>query len=212
MIMKSSFVYSYQDNLYVNLTNRCPARCVFCVKNKWSYRYRGYNLKLLSEPSADDVIRALKARFPLSQYKEIVFCGYGEPFIRLGTLKRVAEWLKKDGLITSHPKIRVDTIGYAKLIYQRNILPEIKGLFDAISISLNAENEDKYLLLCRPRYGKGTYSAILDFARECKKYIPRVTLTAVEVPGIDLDKCKEIAGKLGVLFRSRPYLDRYEDK
>lgn len=208
--MKNSITYPYKGNLYINLTNRCPARCTFCIKYKWHYRYRGHNLKLFSEPSADEVIRALKVKFPLSKYKEIVFCGYGEPFMRLETLKRVAQWLKKDK--SASWRIRVDTIGYANLIYGRNILPEIKGLLDAISISLNAENEDKYLLLCRPKYGKGTYPAVLDFARECKEYIPQVILTAVEIPGINFDKCRKIAENLGVLFRSRPYLDRYEEK
>lgn len=205
--MESLIVYPYKDNLYINLTNRCPTRCTFCVKYKWHNRYRGYNLKLLSEPSANKVIQEIKSKFPLEKYKEIVFCGYGEPFMRLETLETVARWLKKNKV-----KVRVDTIGLANLIYGRNILPEIKGLFDAISISLNAENEKKYLLLCRPKYGKGTYQAVLDFARECKKYIPQVTLTAVTLPGVDLDRCRKIAEKLGVGFRVRPYLDRDENK
>jgi len=205
--MKNPIVYVYKENLYLNLTNRCPARCTFCIKYKWRYRFRGYNLKLSSEPSAEEIIQVLKSKPPLNKYKEIVFCGYGEPFMRLGTLKRVAEWLKK-----KKAKVRVDTIGYANLIYGRNILPEIKDLLDAIFISLNAENEEKYLLLCRPKYGKGTYQAVLDFTRECKKYIPEVLLTVVAMPGVDLDKCRKIAENLEVGFRLRPYLDRYEDK
>jgi len=205
--MKNSIVYPYQDNLYINLTNHCPARCTFCIKYKWRYRFRGCNLKLSSVPSAEEVIQALKEKAPLKKYKEIVFCGYGEPFMRLETLKTVARWLKKN-----RATVRVDTIGYANLIYRRNILPEIKGLLDAISVSLNAENEEKYLLLCRPKYGRGTYQAVLDFANQCKKYIPQVTLTAVAMPRINLDKCREIAENLGVGFRIRPYLEKYEDK
>lgn len=205
--MKNSIVYTYKGNLYINLTNRCPTRCTFCIKYKWHYRYRGSSLKLSSEPSAGEIIQALKDKFPLNKYKEIVFCGYGEPFMRLETLKTVAHWLKKN-----KAKVRVDTIGVANLTYGRNILPELKGLLDAISISLNAENEEKYLLLCRPKYGRGTYQAVLDFVRECKKYIPQVILTAVAMPGINLDKCRKIAENLEVGFRARPYLDGYEDK
>lgn len=205
--MKNSVLYPYQENLYINLTNRCPARCCFCIKYKWSYRFRGHNLKLSSEPSASEIIKLLKETPHLEKYKEIVFCGYGEPFLRLETLKRIAQWLKK-----KNSKVRVDTIGYANLIYKRNILPEIKNLFDAISISLNAENEEKYLTLCRPKYGKGTYPAVLDFISQCKKYIPHVVVTAIAMPGIDLDKCSKIADSLGVEFRSRPYLTKYEEK
>lgn len=205
--MAGDIVYPYKENLYINLSNRCPARCCFCIKYKWDYRFRGYNLKLSSEPTAEEVIKLLQTKFPPHKYKEVVFCGYGEPFLRLETLKRIAQWLKK-----KNSKVRVDTIGYANLIYKRNILPEIKNLFDAISISLNAENEEKYLTLCRPKYGKGTYPAVLDFISQCKKYIPHVMVTAIVMPGIDLDKCSKIADSLGVEFRSRPYLTKYEEK
>ncbi len=205
--MAGDIVYPYKENLYINLTNRCPARCCFCIKYKWGYRFRGYNLKLSSEPTAEEVIKLLQTKFLPHKYKEVVFCGYGEPFLRLETLKRIAQWLKK-----KKSKVRVDTIGYANLIYKRNILPEIKKLFDAISISLNAENEEKYLTLCRPKYGKGTYPAVLDFIFQCKKYLPHVVVTAIAMPGIDLDKCSKIADSLGVEFRSRPYLTKYEEK
>lgn len=207
--MKNSVLYPYQENLYINLTNRCPARCCFCIKYKWSYRFRGHNLKLSSEPSASEIIKLLKETPHLEKYKEVVFCGYGEPFLRLETMKRVAEWLKKN---KNKVYIRVDTIGYANLIYKRNVLPEIKNLVDAISVSLNAENEEKYLSLCQPKYGPGTYSAVLDFIAQCKKYIPRVTVTAVAMSGVDLKKCSEIAQSLGADFRSRPCLVKYEEK
>ncbi len=168
--MKESIVYPYKGNLYINLTNRCPARCCFCIKYKWGYQFRGYNLKLSHEPTAREIIKLLTTTYLPERYKEIVFCGYGEPFLRLNTLREVASWLKKN-----NSRVRIDTIGYANLIYKRNILPTLKGLIDAISISLNAENEEKYLSLCRPKYGKGTYPAVIDFIRECKKYIPEVT-------------------------------------
>ena len=194
-----AIVYPYKKDLYVNLTNRCTADCLFCIKKKWAYQYRGYNLRLEKEPTAGEIIRAIGDP---AKYKEIVFCGYGEPFLRRTILVKVSRWLKKRAA-----KIRINTNGQGNLIAGKNILPELAGLIDEISVSLNAGNADDYERICRPKWGKKTFSAVIDFIREAKKFIPKVTITAVKLPGLTREEeCRKLAKKLGAAFRSRPYL------
>ena len=208
----SKAVYQYKNNLYINLTNRCTAGCLYCIKNSWQGLFRGSNLLIAHEPSVQDVLDAINA-YP-GTYPEITFCGYGEPFIRLDEVKEIAQLLKYKGYA-----IRVNTSGHANLIHKRNIVPELKGLVDTISVSLNAENPEQYVLFHKPVFGLQTFDAILDFIRECKKYIPQVVITTSDLPenwkpgmkGISTDVCRAIARKLGVEFRVRPYLDAYED-
>jgi TatD DNase family protein len=197
-------VYKYLDSLYINLTNRCTMACTYCIKHKWAGKFRGSNLRLDREPTAQEVIE--KIGDP-KQYHEIIFCGYGEPLLRLDELKETAAWVKAHG-----GRVRINTAGHANLVYKRNIAPELQGLVDAISISMNGSNAEQYVALNRPTYGKEAFTAAIDFARECKKYIPQVTLTAVTLPGIDVEKVRHIAEEAGVTFRARPYLDEYEDQ
>jgi len=198
-----TIVYKYHNNLYVNLTNRCTNACPYCIKFKWKGKFRGSDLFLKAEPSAGEIIKAI--RDPKA-YGEIVFCGYGEPLLKLEEIKEVSKWVKENG-----GKTRINTSGQANLYYKRNIVPELKGLIDAISVSLNGIDAENYNKLNKSKYGKNAFEGILDFTRECKKYIPDVTITAVELPGLDLNKVKEIADGLGVGFRPRPYLDEYEN-
>ena len=198
-----AIVYTYHDGLYINLTNRCTAACTFCIKNKWSRRFRGHDLHLEKEPTAQEVINAIGDP---KKYHEVIFCGYGEPLLRLDELKEIAAWVKKQG-----GRVRINTSGLANLTYNRNIVPELKGLVDAISISLNATDARQYLEIQKPAYGLKSYEAVLDFARECKQYIPDVTVTCIELSGVDVEKCRQIAEQLQVKFRLRPYLDEYEN-
>jgi TatD DNase family protein len=155
-----SIAYKYKGSLYLNLTNKCTAACTFCIKNRWKGQFRGHYLKLDHEPSAMEVIKLIKN--PL-KFGEIVFCGYGEPLLKLEILKEVAAWVKLKG-----GKTRINTSGHANLYHKRNILPELKGLIDAISISLNADNAALYEKLHRPIHGKKAFKAMLEFARESK--------------------------------------------
>lgn len=201
--MPNSIVYEYNGNLYINLTNRCLMACTYCIKYKWEGKFRGSDLRLEKEPAAHEVIAEIGDP---KRYGEIIFCGYGEPLIRLDVLKEVAAWVKEKGGL-----VRINTSGNANLYHQRNIVPELKGLVDAISISLNASNSEQYQELNRPAYGDKAFEGTLDFAAECKKHLPDVTLTAVTLPGVDVEKCRTIAERIGVKFRERPYLDEYEN-
>ena len=193
--------YKLGDSLYLNITNRCTNACSFCIRYKTHTFHGKYKLWLDYEPT-DEILKAIGDP---SQYKEIVFCGYGEPLIRLETIKEVSKKLKALGA-----SIRIDTNGHANLFYGRNILPELKDLVDFMSISLNAESEEAYMKICNPFWGKRSFGAVLDFAKEAKKYIPKLEVTVVDLPQlIDIKKAKELVKSLGVPFRVRSY---YEEK
>src|SRR3989339_1891371 len=195
--------YKLGNSLYLNITNRCTNECSFCIRSKPGNFNEKYNLWLDSEPTTEEIVQAIGDP---RQYEQIVFCGYGEPLIRLEIIKEVAAEIKAK---TNQVKIRIDTNGHANLFWGRNILPELKGLIDFISISLNAQDAYIYNKLCAPTAGEKTFDYIIDFIKEAKKHIPQVEASVVGIPeGIDIEKTKKIAEKLGVSFRIRPY---YED-
>jgi TatD DNase family protein len=159
---------------------------------------KGHDLELDREPTAEELIQAVGDP---RKYDEIVFCGFGEPLLRLDTVKTVASELKKKGA-----KIRIDTDGQANLVYDRNILPELTGLVDAVSVSLNADNASQYHHMCRSPFGEKGFEGILHFIREAKKVIPEVVATVVNMPGVNMEACRRLAEEeLGVKFKRRVY-------
>jgi TatD DNase family protein len=201
----SVIVYPIGHSLYLNITNRCTNECPFCIRNKGQKFDQQHDLWLEKEPTADELLAAIGDP---ARYDQIVFCGYGEPTIRLDIIEEVAKALK---LRTPNSKLRtrLDTNGHGNLFWGRNILPELKGLIDKVSVSLNAENAEKYVKLCKPLQGPQAYDAMIGFLKEAKKYIPQVEATVVDLPGVDKEKCRLIAKELGVSLRIRPY---YESK
>jgi TatD DNase family protein len=199
-----TFTYIYNNQLYVNLTNRCTMACTYCIKHKWAGKFRGNNLRLDREPTAAEVIAEIGDP---ARYGEVIFCGYGEPLLCLDTVKEIARWVKEH-----NGTVRINTAGHANLVHGRDITPELAGLVDAISISLNGTDAAHYVALNRPVYGTGAYDAAIAFASACKKHIPQVTLTAVTLPGVDIESTRAAAQRIGVNFRVRPYLDEYEEQ
>ncbi len=188
--------YPIRNSLYLNVTNRCTSACTFCARYYTDF-VKGHNLRLGEEPSADALIKEIGDP---KRYAEIVFCGYGEPLLRLEVVKTVAAEVKRRG-----GRVRIDTNGHGNLIHKRNILPELAGLVDAASISLNAQNAEVYNKLSQPKFGISSYDAVKEFIREATKYIPDVTATVVSVPEVDIEACRGIAGELGASFRVREY-------
>jgi TatD DNase family protein len=188
--------YVIRNSLYLNITNRCTNSCTFCAKFK-DFTVKGHQLCLEREPSAEEVMAAIGDP---TAYDEVVFCGYGEPLLRLDLVKAVASFLKQ-GNIT----VRINTDGLANQVHGRNILPELAGLVDSISISLNAPDAATYQRICRSEFGESSYAALKDFLVEAKKHFPSVTATAVTLPGIDIDACRKVAEELQVEFRERIY-------
>ena len=151
----------------------------------------------------DAVIGALAGIGDPTTFDEIVFCGFGEPLLRLDEVKEIAAELKARGA-----RVRVNTDGLGNLVHGRNILPELAGLVDALSVSLNAPDAQTYARICPNRYGAASFSALLDFLREAPKHVPKVSATAVALPGLDLDAIRRLAVSIpGVSFRLRPYDD-----
>ncbi len=195
-----NIVYKYQNNLYVNLTNRCTNKCKFCIRFTPS-GVDQIDLWLEHEPEIDEVIKALND-MNFKAYKEIIFCGYGEPTYRFDILIGAAKYIKEN----SDLKIRVNTNGHANRIAGRDVTPELKGLVDCISISLNAENAKKYNDICICDYGEDGFYEMLDFAKKASKYVPDVILSVVDVIGKDeIEECRKIAEETGVKFRVREY-------
>ncbi len=195
-----TIAYPIRNALYLNITNRCTNACSFCARET-SYTVKGHHLKLDTEPSVEDILASVDS-FSSASFDEIVFCGFGEPLMRLDCVLEVASVLKAKGY-----KIRINTNGHASLIAGENAVEKLKGLIDAVSISLNASTSEEYLKLCRPRTGLKTFDAVIDFIRECGKSIPDVTATVVDMPGVDVEECRKIAEDLGVKFRVR-FLNR----
>jgi GTP 3',8-cyclase len=189
--------YEAHKNLYINLTNRCSADCVFCIRNFADGVY-GYDLRLSREPTTEEAIGALEG-LDLTKYREIVFTGLGEPTLRFDVVLAVTRWLKSRNV-----RVRLDTNGQAALINSgRDVVSELKTAgIDSVSVSLNAESEEKYNKLCRPSH-KNAYNAVIDFIRGAKKAGISTRVTVVNVPEIDMEKCKKLAGELDSDFHIR---------
>ena len=195
-----NIVYKYQDQLYVNVTNRCTNKCKFCIRFTPS-GVDGLDLWLEHEPSVEEIIKALEDN-DFRSYPEVVFCGYGEPLIRFDTVMKAARYIKDN----SRCQIRINTNGHANRIAQKDVTPQMKGLIDTVSISLNTKNAEEYEKICICDYGQDGFYEMLDFAEKAKLYVKNVILSVVDViPDEDIEECRKIAEKIGVKFRARVY-------
>ncbi len=187
--------YTLHGNRYLNITSRCTLRCAFCPKFNGSWAVEGHELRLFQDPSPEEIMAA--AGDP-SDYSEVVFCGLGEPTLRLYTVLEIASRLRAQG-----GYIRLNTDGLANLVFGRDVTPDLENNIHALSVSLNAQDEETYNRHCRPPL-PGAYQSLLDFVQRARDFVPAITLTAVDgLPGVDIAACEEIAERLGVDFRRR---------
>ena len=196
-----NFVYEYGTGLYFNLTNKCPCDCTFCVRAGAQGLGSADSLWLEEEPTAQQVIAQLEGK-NLTDYTEVVFCGFGEPFCALAAMLEVCAYLKSR---EDCPPVRINTNGLGDLINERYTPPLLKGLVDVISISLNAPTGEKYNQLCRPVFREGSFEAMLRFARECKEFVPQVVFSVVGsvLTPEEMAACEKIADGLGIPLRVR---------
>ena len=194
-------LYKVHNNLYVNLTNRCPYACTFCLRQTMDRIGESDRLWLEREPLAKEVIDEF-AKFNMEDYDEVVFCGFGEPTEAFDVLKEVASYVKK----TYNKPIRINTNGVGNLINKRDIVPEMEGLIDTVSISLNDPDKKRYNELVRSKFGDESFDAMLSFAKECTKYIPNVVLTTVDttISHEEEAQCQKICDDIGAKYRIRP--------
>ena len=193
--------YEYGGGLYANLTNKCPCRCEFCIRDMVGALGDADSLWLRREPTLDE-IKELLQEWDLNQFYELVFCGYGEPTERLSDLLETARLAKE---LCPKIKIRINTNGLSDLINKRDTTEDLRGIIDAVSISLNAKGPEEYLALCHPRFGIQAFDAIIDYTRRVKEVVPDVTMSIVggTIPRQDEGPCRKIAESLGVKFRIR---------
>lgn len=198
----NNILYKVHNNIYVNLTNRCPCACTFCLRQTMDKVGESDSLWLKEEPDLETVKAAFE-NWDMSKYDEVVFCGFGEPTERIGLLLDTAKYVKE----TYHKPIRLNTNGLGNLINERDIVPEMKGLIDTVSISLNTPDKEDYLALVRPRFGEHSFEAMLAFAEECVGIIPNVVLSTVDttITKEQEDQCAEICRKIGAKYRIRPW-------
>ncbi len=196
--------YDYGGGLYANMTNKCPCRCAFCIRDMVDSLGDADSLWLKREPTMNELMEMLKEQ-DLEKYREIVFCGYGEPTERLDCLFKVCDYVKNDPKLGGRLKTRLNTNGLSDFINKRPTAKEFEGKLDAISISLNAPTPEKYLELCRPKFGIRSFDEILRFTQEVKEYVPDVTMSVVSgsISSQDIEDCRKIAENLGVKFRVR---------
>jgi TatD family-associated radical SAM protein len=195
-----TIAYTIGDKLYLNITDHCTLRCRFCPKYNGSHQVHEYDLSLKHKPSLQAIFHAIDEAGDLERFAEVVFCGFGEPTLRLKELLAVARQLKSRGA-----RVRLNTDGLANRAHKHNVLPELGQVIDAVSVSMNAQNETLYQQHCRPGL-PGSYQAMLDFLRQAPDYINDVTATAIDgLDGVDVQQCAAIAKQLNakVKFRRR---------
>ena len=196
----ADIIYTYKNQVYANITNKCDCACTFCVRTYHDGIGESKNLWHKKNPTVEDVKAAIDA-FDFTGYEEFVFCGYGEPTCEIDMLIEVAKYVKeKTGL-----RIRVNTNGLGNLYNKRDIVPDLAQVIDSISISLNAPDAESYNKVTRPQF-ENAYEALLDFAESCNKVIPKTQLSIVDVLSPeDIKKCQEIADSRGIHLRIRKF-------
>ncbi len=193
--MSQQIAYRIGERLYLSITDRCTLDCAFCPKNQGSCVVHEYDLSMDHRPDAEEIIAAIGDP---SSYEEVVFCGYGEPTLRLKVLLQVARHIKTHG-----GQVRVNTDGLANLVHKDNVLPQLAECVDALSVSMNAQDPAVYEQHCLPNL-PGSYQAMLNFLEQAPKYVAHVTATAIDgLAGVDIAACERLAAQRGVEFRRR---------
>ena len=198
--------YPFKTGLYLNVTNRCPTACRFCIKRILKWRFERWNFRLAGgEPSVAKILRACDAAVSRKPFTEVVFCGYGESTYRLPELPELCAGLRR-----RYPKaaLRLNTVGLGSLIWGRDITPELARSFDAVAVSLNTADPAQWKTLLaplKPFRDKG-FAAAQDFVRGCVSQGLKTTVTAVRLPGVDMPAVRRLAASLGAAFRPRPAL------
>jgi TatD DNase family protein len=202
--MDWAYRYRDPDRLYLNATNRCTNRCSFCVRSRTARLGDGL-LRGEDEPDLDELLDAVEAKGGADVYREIVWCGYGEPTIRLELITAASPVFRAAGA-----KVRLNTNGHGCLIHGRDVLPELGEVIDRVNVSLNAPTAERYVELCRPDTGSDApaafWDAMLDFLARAPGHINEVQASVVEhtLDDTEIEECRELAARIaGVPLRLR---------
>lgn len=194
-------LYEVHNGLYVNMTNKCPCACTFCLRQDRDEMNHSGSLWLEREPSVDEV-KAEFEKFDMDKYEEVVFCGFGEPTERLYDVLEVAGFVKEK----YKKPTRINTNGLSDLIWQKDTAPDFENKIDVVSISLNTPSKERYFELTRNKFGIDSFDAMLNFAKNVKHYVKKVVMTTVSttLTHDEEEECRKICEKLGVTYRIRP--------
>lgn len=197
-----TITYPVKNGIYVNMTNRCPCACTFCLRHNGDSIFGSEPLWLDREPTVQEVCESIDA-WDFTKYEELVFCGYGEPTERLDDLLAVAKYVKEKYPV----KIRINTNGLADLIWKEKTAHKLQGLIDTVSVSLNATDKESYYTLVRPKFGVESYDAMLAYTKDCVAYVPNVVMTVVDVVTTpeQQEQCRKICDSVGAKLRVRPF-------
>lgn len=196
--MDNNYVYEFEGNLYLNLTNRCPNNCEFCIRN-FKKGVSGNDLWLKHEPTYEELIETISL-YDLKKYGEIVFCGFGEPMCALSLVSMIGPYLKKKGCT-----LRINTNGLGNLINRRDDVAKlIAPYIDFVSISLNASTPEGYQEICRSKYGQEAFWAMLKFAKDCVDAGIDTTMSVVDFIGEEeIEACRKVVAQTGAHFKVR---------
>lgn len=210
MTKSMTVTYEVDSGLYVNITNRCTNRCDFCIRNNGDGAYGSDSLWLVREPTVEEILDSIFSR-DLTKYSELVFCGYGEPTVRLDDMRAVALAVKErePGMT-----VRVNTNGHSDLIHGTDTAPMYKDAFDVVSISLNTPSPERYDEICHPVYKEKAFSALITFAENVKNYVQKTLFSVVRqsLTPEELDECRRIADNAGVTLKIRDYISKDENE
>ena len=195
----SKVAYTIRDSVYLNVTSQCTNACTFCQRTI-NPVVKGHDLRLERDPTPEEMLQALELESWRTS-EEVVFCGYGEPTMRLPEILETAARVRESSPAV---RIRLNTNGLGNLFHQRNIVKELAGAVDTVSISLNAQDAATFEGVCRPSLGPDPYRSLLDFSRKCVEANLDVILTVVRHPDVDVEACRKIAKDMGARFRVRP--------
>lgn len=199
---KDTYAYVLDGNLYINLTNKCSNGCDFCVRNERASYYGNYLWLRNGEPTVEKVIAQVNGLGDLKKFKEVVFCGFGEPTYRVAEMVALCDFFHEKGLST-----RLNTNGQGNLINKRDIVPEIKGKIDLVNVSLNASASDKYQKICRSQYGESGFEALIEFAKLCKRNDVKCRFSIVDCIGEEeVEACKRLAEQVRIPLYIRKYI------
>lgn len=197
----ADIVYRYKTQAYLNITNKCPCRCTFCIRNTADKVGEANNLWFEKEPTIDEIFKAIE-QFDFTGCDEIVFCGYGEPTMVLDKMIAVSEYIRANYSL----KLRLNTNGLSDLIHKRSTAEDVCNAVDSVSISLNMPDAKSYNEVVRPAYGEAAFDAMLNFAKDCKKYTDNVKFSVVDIIGEEnVEKCQKLADSLDIYLRVREY-------
>ena len=206
--MTTDIIYRYKNQVYFNITNKCPCRCTFCIRNTEDAIGEASNLWFEHEPALEEIYKAID-EFDFSDCNEVVFCGYGEPTMALENLIAVSKYIRE-----RYPfRIRLNTNGLSDLMFGRDTAPDFQGVVDIISISLNASTPETYDEICHSEFGLKALPAILEFTKHVKQYVPKVVMTVVDtMPPEELEACRQLCASVGAEYHVRVYSENWTDE